>query len=233
MDSDPAQRTGFSSLNKPERHNMKHKILVATTNPGKLEELSQLLGDLNTRIHWKSLRDFPGVGEVIEDGSTFAHNARKKALGYAKATGLWTLADDSGLVIDALNSQPGVYSARFAADECTAADRKTLDAANYQKALRLLRDTPTAQRTARFVCHLCLADEKQALLEATGTVEGIINEVPVGENGFGYDPIFYIPSLDKTAAQLENHEKNQISHRGNAIRKFKPLLRNRKGVAFA
>ncbi|MBL7214597.1 MAG: RdgB/HAM1 family non-canonical purine NTP pyrophosphatase [Phycisphaerae bacterium] len=205
---------------------MNNRILVATTNPGKLKELSELLGDVGTDIQWLCLREFPGVSEIVEDGSTFARNAQKKALGYAKATGLWTLADDSGLVIDALDGQPGVLSARFAANECQSADRKTLDIANYQKLLRLLKDVPPSQRTARFVCHLCLADEKEILLEATGTVEGMINHGPVGENGFGYDPIFYIPSVKKTAAQLENHEKNQISHRGNAIRKLKPMLQN-------
>lgn len=202
------------------------KILVATTNSGKLEELSELLGDIGADIEWLCLKEFPGIEEVVEDGGTFAENARKKALGYAKATGLWTLADDSGLVIDALDGQPGVFSARFADDECPSTDRKALDVANYQKALRLLKDIPDSQRTARFVCHLCLADDKEILLDATGTVEGVINHEPVGENGFGYDPIFYIPSLKKTAAQLKNHEKNQISHRGNAIGKLKPLLEN-------
>ncbi|HOK94727.1 MAG TPA: RdgB/HAM1 family non-canonical purine NTP pyrophosphatase [Anaerohalosphaeraceae bacterium] len=200
------------------------KILVATTNPGKLEELSMLLGDIAGRIEWVSLRDFPGLPEIVEDGATFADNARKKALGYAQATGLWTLADDSGLCIDALHGQPGVLSARFAADECPAADRKTLDKANYQKVLRLLKDIPDSQRTARFFCHLALVDDKQILLEATGAVEGVIINQPRGQNGFGYDPIFYIPSLGKTAAQLDNSSKNQVSHRGHAIRQMKPLL---------
>ncbi|MCI0500021.1 MAG: RdgB/HAM1 family non-canonical purine NTP pyrophosphatase [Planctomycetales bacterium] len=200
------------------------KILVATTNPGKMEELSMLLGDSTGGIEWVSLRNFSRIPEVVEDGNTFAENARKKALSYAKASGLWTLADDSGLIIDALNGQPGVLSARFAADEYPGTDRKTLDKANYQKVLRMLKDVPDSQRTARFICHLCLADEKQILLEATGTVEGVIIDQPRGKNGFGYDPIFYIPLLNKTAAQMENHAKNRISHRGNAIRKLKPLL---------
>jgi XTP/dITP diphosphohydrolase len=203
---------------------MKHKILVATTNPGKLEELSQLLGKSAGWVEWVSLRQFPEIPEVVEDGSTFAENARKKALGYAKATGLWTLADDSGLCIDALNGQPGVLSARFAANECSETDRKTLDKANFQKVLRLLKDVPDSKRTARFICHLCLADNEKILLEAAGSVEGVIIDQPRGQNGFGYDPIFYIPSLKKTAAQLENHDKNQISHRGNAIGKLKPML---------
>ncbi len=183
-----------------------------------------LLGDSTGGIEWVSLRNFSRIPEVVEDGNTFAENARKKALSYAKASGLWTLADDSGLIIDALNGQPGVLSARFAADEYPGTDRKTLDKANYQKVLRMLKDVPDSQRTARFICHLCLADEKQILLEATGTVEGVIIDQPRGKNGFGYDPIFYIPLLNKTAAQMENHAKNRISHRGNAIRKLKPLL---------
>ena len=200
------------------------KILVATTNPGKMAELSELLGETGADIEWVSLREFPDVSEVEEDGDTFAANARKKALGYAKATGLWTIADDSGLVIDALNGRPGVYSARFAADECDSSDRKAMDVANYQKVLRLLKNVPQEQRTARFKCCLCLAGNDEILLEADGAVEGVMNDGPVGDNGFGYDPIFYIPKLHKTAAQLENHEKNLISHRGNAIKKFKPLL---------
>lgn len=201
------------------------RILVATTNPGKLEELSLLLGDISEDIEWLSLRDFPKAAEIVEDGKTFADNARKKALGYAQATGLWSLADDSGLCIDALNGQPGVISARFAADECPSADRKTLDIANYQKVLRLMKDIPPARRTARFICHLCLADDKKILLEAAGTVEGLILEQPKGRNGFGYDPIFFIPSLGKTAAQLDNGVKNKVSHRGRAIGQIKPLLK--------
>ncbi len=184
------------------------KILVATTNPGKMKELSEMLSAAG-HAEWLSLRDFPDVPEVEEDGHTFAENARKKALGYAAATGLWTLADDSGLLINALDGAPGVYSARFAADEYDqkSPDRKTIDRLNYQKALRLLDSVPDAQRTARFCCHLCLAKPGQILLETTGFVEGVINRAPVGDNGFGYDPIFYIPAAGKTAAQLDSIEK--------------------------
>ena len=203
---------------------MKRQILLASTNPGKLAELSQLLGAVNEQIKWVCLKDYPGTSEVVEDGDTFAENARKKALGYAKATGHWTIADDSGLVIDALNGQPGVYSARYAADECRSDNRKDIDSANYKKVLIELKDTPNKNRTARFMCCLCLASPGKVLLEAEGTVEGVINHAPLGENGFGYDPIFYLPSLNKTAAQLDHQEKNRISHRGNAIRKFRPLL---------
>ena len=202
---------------------MKRRILLASTNQGKLAELSELLGTINEKVEWLCLKAYPDIPEVVEDGNTFAENARKKALGYAKATGLWTIADDSGLVIDALNGNPGVYSARYAADECSG-NRKTIDMANYRKVLANLKNIPDKERTARFMCGLCLASPERVLLETEGTVEGIINHGPIGENGFGYDPIFYIPSLNKTAAQLDPQEKNSISHRGNAIRNLKPLL---------
>ena len=202
---------------------MKRRILLASTNQGKLAELSELLGAIHEKIEWVCLKAYPDVPEVVEDGDTFAENARKKALGYAKATGLWTLADDSGLVIDALGGKPGVYSARYAADEC-GGHRETIDTANYKKVLAELKDTPDQKRAARFMCALCLASPGKILLETEGTVEGVINRGPIGNNGFGYDPIFYIPSLNKTAAQLDPQEKNNISHRGNAIRKLRPLL---------
>ena len=205
---------------------MKRQILLASTNPGKLAELSDLLGTVNEQVEWLCLKNFPDVKEVVEDGNTFAENARKKALGYAEATGLWTIADDSGLVIDALNGEPGVYSARYAADVCRSKNRKDIDTANYKKVLVHLQDTPDKDRTARFMCGLCLASPGTILLETEGTVEGVINHAPVGNNGFGYDPIFYIPSLNKTAAQLDHQEKNLISHRSDAIAKLRPLLVN-------
>ncbi len=199
------------------------RILVASTNPGKLAEIRAMLG---VDIEWATLRDFPNVAKIEEDGQTFAENARKKALEYAKATGLWTLADDSGLVIDALGGQPGVRSARFA--EHNRGDRRErrdfLDKRNFEKVLALLKGVPAERRTAKFVCCLCLASADKVLAETQGTVEGIITEKPIGENGFGYDPIFYVPELKRTVAQLSQDEKNSISHRGNAIRKLKPLL---------
>ena len=201
---------------------MKHCILLASTNSGKLAELSELLDPLNEHIEWHCLKDFPDVLEVVEDGNTFLENARKKALGYAEATGLWTIADDSGLVIDALDGRPGVYSARYALDKCESGTN--IDKANYKKVLAELKDIPDTKRTARFMCCLCLASPDKILLETEGTVEGVINHAPVGQNGFGYDPIFYVPPLNKTVAQLDSQEKNRISHRGHAIRKLKPLL---------
>jgi XTP/dITP diphosphohydrolase len=195
------------------------KILVASTNPGKLAELKSMLGG---DIDWVGLADFPNVGEIEEDGKTFAENARKKAIGYAKATGLWTLADDSGLVVDVLGGQPGVKSARFAGAKDK--DRKIVDRKNFEKVLKLLESVPKEKRSARFVCCLCLASPEKVLIETERKLEGIIGERPVGENGFGYDPIFFVPKLNKTVAQLAAGEKNAISHRGNAIRKLKLLL---------
>ena len=198
---------------------MKRSILIATTNSGKIAELAALL---DADVDWMSLSDFGDIAEVVEDGLTFAANARKKALGYARATGQWTIADDSGLVVDALDGAPGVNSARFSG--CKDNDRAIIDLKNIEKVLSLLRNIPGEKRTARFVCHICLADIREVLLETEGTVEGVIAENPIGQNGFGYDPVFFIPRLNKTVAQLSAEQKNAISHRGNAIRKLKPLL---------
>jgi XTP/dITP diphosphohydrolase len=204
---------------------MKHKILVATTNPGKTKELSAMLAELAGQIEWLSLRDFPNAQEVEEDGATFAENAAKKALGYARQTGLWTIADDSGLVIDALNGLPGVFSARFAAEENEKLPRHEQDRKNNQKVLSLLKNIPQAQRAARFVCCMCLANPQEILIQTEGKIEGQIIDTPLGDNGFGYDPLFYVPSLGKTTAQLDSEHKNSISHRGRAVQQLKPLLK--------
>ena len=197
------------------------KILVATTNPGKIAEIGAMLGG---QMNWLGLADVGPVAEIAEDGATFAENARKKALGYAKASGLWTIADDSGLVVDALGGAPGVKSARFSGEKPHGADRALIDHQNMAKVLDLLKAVPEERRTARFVCCLCLAGPEKVLIETEGTVEGLITDKEIGKNGFGYDPIFFVPRLKKTVAQLSREEKNAISHRGNAIRKLKPLL---------
>ncbi|MHC4115583.1 MAG: XTP/dITP diphosphatase [Planctomycetota bacterium] len=199
---------------------MKRKILVATTNPGKIAELKAML---EAEAEWLGLSDFEQIDEIEEDGDTFAENARKKAVGYAKATGHWTIADDSGLVVDALGGAPGVKSARF--NGAKDKDRKLLDKKNLVKVLELLKGVPSEKRTAKFICHLCLASPEEILIETQGALEGMIAEEVRGENGFGYDPIFFLPRLNKTIAQLSAAEKNAISHRGNAIGKLKPLLR--------
>jgi XTP/dITP diphosphohydrolase len=197
---------------------MRQRILVATTNPGKIAELRAMLDAV---LEWVSLADFPNIPEIKEDGQSFAENARKKALGYAKQTGLWTIADDSGLVVDALDGSPGIKSSRFSGKET---NRKLLDHKNMTKVLKLLEGVPAKKRTARFVCCLCLASSEKILIETKGRLEGFIAENEIGENGFGYDPIFFVPHLNKTVAQLTREEKNSISHRGNAIRKLKPQL---------
>ena len=199
----------------------KRKILVATGNPGKIVEIRAML---DADVKWLGLADLPPMDEIAEDGKTFAENARKKALGYAKETGLWTLADDSGLVVDALNGAPGVKSARFSGEKPKDADRTLIDHRNIAKTLELLKGVPQDKRTARFVCRLCLAIPERILIETEGILEGLITDREIGQNGFGYDPIFFVPHLNKTVAQLSSQEKNAVSHRGNAIRKLKPLL---------
>jgi XTP/dITP diphosphohydrolase len=197
------------------------KILVATGNPGKIAEIGAML---DADVRWLGLADLPSMVEIAEDGTTFAENARKKAAGYAKTTGFWTLADDSGLVVDALGGAPGVKSARFSGEKPKGADRTLIDHRNIAKVLELLKNVPKEKRTARFVCRLCLASPERILIETEGVLEGLITDREIGQNGFGYDPIFFVPHLKKTVAQLTSEEKNAISHRGNAIRKLKPLL---------
>ncbi|HLB72755.1 MAG TPA: XTP/dITP diphosphatase [Sedimentisphaerales bacterium] len=199
----------------------RRRILVASTNPGKMAELRAML---DADVEWVGLSDFPGLPEVEEDGATFAENARKKAVGYARATGLWTIADDSGLAVDALGGEPGVKSARYSGEKLPGEERTLLDHRNMKKVLELLDGVPKEKRTARFICCLCLASPKKVLLETTGKVEGVITDREIGTDGFGYDPIVFIPDMGKTVAQMTAEEKNSISHRGNAIRKLKPML---------
>ncbi len=198
---------------------MKRQILVATTNPGKIRELREIL-DLD--VQWLGLSEVPPMPEVREDGATFAENARKKATTYARLSGLWTLSDDSGLVIDALQGEPGVFSARYSG--ATGVDRATLDRLNMEAVLKKLTGVPEDRRSARFVCHVCLASPQEVLLETHGVFEGRIIDTPKGSQGFGYDPIFWVPQLQKTVAQLNPAEKNARSHRGQAIARLKPLL---------
>ena len=200
---------------------MKRQILVATMNAGKMRELAALL-DFGREVEFRGLGDFEQIEEVVEDGRTFAENARKKAVGYSKQTQAWTIADDSGLVVDALGGRPGVMSARFSGAKC--ANTGLLDHRNMTKVLSLMEGVPPHQRRARFKCCLCLANGEEILAETEGTLEGRIAEEELGANGFGYDPIFYVPGLSKTVAELSAEEKNEISHRGQAIRRLRPLL---------
>jgi XTP/dITP diphosphohydrolase len=200
---------------------MERKILVATTNIGKIAELKAML-DLDAQ--WLDLSYYPEIEEIEEDGQTFIENACKKAIGYARATGQWTIADDSGLQVDALGGEPGVKSARYSGDKTVNIDGSLIDHRNIAKVLELLEDVPQEKRTAKFFCSLCLASPEQVLIETEGVLEGLITKKEIGKNGFGYDPIFFVPHLNKTVAQLTSEEKNAISHRGNAIRKLKPML---------
>ena len=199
------------------------EIVLATGNPGKLREIAQVLSGLPVDV--VGLNEITDIPEPAETGATFAQNARDKALYYARATGRWCLADDSGLEVDALGGAPGIHSARYSSDTVApTADRKTIDLANNAKLLTALKDVPDHDRTARFVCCLALAGSGGILIETSGTFEGLIARSGAGDNGFGYDPLFYIPDLDCSAAQLPPEEKNRISHRGQAVRRFAELL---------
>lgn len=184
-------------------------ILIATTNPGKFLEISSFLKELPFRL--LSLRDFPKAPAVIEDGVTFLDNARKKAHQTARWSGLAALADDSGLSVDALGGQPGVHSARYAGENAGDED-------NRQKLLRELKGISSDKRGAAFLCVLVLAYPDGSEIVAEGKVDGVITEAPRGTKGFGYDPLFLIPSLGRTTAELEIEEKNALSHRGRALR---------------
>ena len=199
------------------------EIVLATGNPGKLREMAQVLSGL--AIDVIGLKELGDIPEPEETGETFAENARDKALYYARATGRWCLADDSGLQVDALDGAPGVRSARYSRDTVPpGSDRKTIDLANNAKLLGALEDVPDEQRTARFRCCLALANAEGVLIETDGTFEGRIARTPAGENGFGYDPLFFTPERNCSAAQLPPQQKNAISHRGQAVRRFAELL---------
>ncbi|MFH1747916.1 MAG: RdgB/HAM1 family non-canonical purine NTP pyrophosphatase [Planctomycetota bacterium] len=191
------------------------EILLATKNPGKLRELREITAD--SPLIWHGLDVYPNIPEAVEDGSTFAENARRKALLYAAATDMYTLADDSGLQVDYLNGAPGVLSARYAG---TPHD----DAANNRKLLAALEGVPSAERTARFCCNMAFVRPNEILCESAGSVEGVIITAPRGDNGFGFDPLFLIPALNQTMAELPAVEKNALSHRGQALRAMLPKI---------
>ena len=189
----------------------KNKIIVlATRNKGKTVEIRDLLEDFPVKI--KNLDDFGPIPEVVEDGSTFEENAYKKASFTARVLGFPALSDDSGLVVEALGGAPGVHSARYAGPDASDAQRngKLLAAMEHQ-----------SNRKATFACVISLAVPTGPALTYEGRCDGVIAQVPSGSNGFGYDPVFYYPPLDKTFAQLSIAEKSQVSHRGNALRELR------------
>ena len=193
------------------------RLLIATHNRGKLIEYQELLAGLPLDL---CTLDDVGIREdVKENGKTFAENARIKAVEYARQSRMLTLADDSGLQVDALGGEPGVYSKRYAGDSASDADRNTF-------LLYKLRDVPAEARTARFRCAIAIADPDSKVWETSGTCEGDILFEPRGTNGFGYDPIFYFPKQHQTMAELPTADKNKISHRARAAEGARVILEN-------
>ncbi len=186
------------------------KLVIATKNAGKLSEVAAYLDGAGAGVELLSLADFPGFPDIEENGGTFLENALIKARTVSSVTGLLALADDSGLVVDALDGAPGVRSARFA----------PTDAERNAKLLVMLDTVPDYARTARFVCAMAFVGPDGSEWTTEGVCEGIIARKPIGEDGFGYDPIFYYPPLDATFAQLPRDMKNSVSHRGIALRAF-------------
>jgi len=208
---------------------MTDDLLLATSNPHKIDEVRAVLAPLGiTVVGLETLDHVPE--EPVEDGATFAANARIKAVYYARASGRMCAADDSGLEVDALDGAPGVRSARYAGIGDTRQER---DQANNEKLLAALADVPESRRTASFVCAMCLVDGDGAVLaETQGTFSGVIAFAPRGTNGFGYDPLLHLPDEGRTSAELTPDEKNARSHRGDAARKLAAILeRLRPGPA--
>src|ERR1700688_1215477 len=195
------------------------RILIATSNPGKLRDFAGAAAPHGIEI--AGIPGFASLPAVIEDGLTFEENARKKAEEYSRAAaGEIVVADDSGLEVDALNGAPGVHSARYAADQPHLASENTDDESNNARVLRELRGVSPDRRSARFVCALAAARDGNTLATFRGTAEGILLDAPRGTNGFGYDPLFYFPQIQKTFAELSAEEKAGYSHRGAAFRQF-------------
>ncbi|MEW4563351.1 RdgB/HAM1 family non-canonical purine NTP pyrophosphatase [Bremerella sp. JC770] len=187
-----------------------HELVVATSNPNKVRELTDLLKPLGIPI--ASLPTDVPLQPVVEDGSTLQENARKKACGYARQTGRWVIADDTGLEVEVLDGAPGVRSARYAGDDASMA-------MNLALLIEHMKDVPDPQRSARFVCHLCVADpDGNIALEASGQCLGRIDRQPIGEFGFGYDSVFLIQGTDRTLAEMDQQQTAQVGHRGQAAR---------------
>lgn len=190
-------------------------LVIATKNRGKMREFSRALAGLG--FEFLSLHDFPDLGPIVEDGSTFLENACKKATAAARYSKLPALADDSGLEVDYLGGAPGVLSARFAG-------RDGDDEANNSKLLHLLSGVPYRERRARFRCALAVATPEDLLVTAEGFLEGYIGLEPRGKGGFGYDPLFVVPEYNCTLAEMELNTKNRISHRGRALEQLRGRL---------
>ncbi len=195
---------------------MEKKIIFATKNPGKMEEIRMILGDLNLPV--LSMKEAGIDLDIVENGTTFEENAKIKAKAVAEKTDAIVLADDSGLEIDYLNKEPGIYSARYMGED-TSYEIKN------QNLIDRLQGVPDEKRTARFVCAIAAALPDGRVLTSRGTIEGIIGYESRGNGGFGYDPIFYLPEYGCSTAELTAEKKNELSHRGKALRAMKEQLR--------
>ncbi|WHY84913.1 XTP/dITP diphosphatase [Neobacillus novalis] len=191
------------------------EVIIATKNPGKAREFEHIFASRGIVV--RTLLDFPEIPDVEETGSTFEENAILKAEAVSKALNKMVIGDDSGLMVDALEGRPGIYSARYAGEPKN-------DQNNTDKVLSELKDVPEVERTARFYCALAVAVPGQETITVSGTCEGRILEERRGSNGFGYDPVFYVPEQGAAMAELSSDEKNKISHRANALKKLDVVL---------
>lgn len=198
-----------------------NEIVLATRNPDKGRELGALLGGLGIRI--RTLADFPSAPEVVEDGTTCEANAIKKAREIARATGVPAVADDTGLEVDALGGRPGVYAARYAGEHATYED-------NCRKLLLELAEVPRSNRTARFLTVAAIAFPSGDVHVTQGSLEGVIAEQSLGDQGFGYDPVFLVPEFNRTLAQLTAEEKNRMSHRAKAFVQMRVWLEDHRNT---
>ena len=194
----------------------RRRILIATTNPGKIREIRGVLADVPVDL--VTLADLPAIQEPDENGATFAENARLKALYYAAATGVPSVADDSGIEIDALDKAPGIHSARWHGHDYSV---------KFRKIYELLAGKGVATSAARFVAAVAFAEDGRVPFESQGIVEGTIAPEPKGSHGFGYDPIFFYPPLGCTLAEVDGAVKEGVSHRGAAFRAFRDYLLTR------
>ena len=197
------------------------KIIFATGNEGKLKEIREILGSADFEVI--SVKQAGIALDIVEDGKTFEENALIKAKAVAACTDYIVMADDSGLEVDYLNKEPGVYSARYLGED-TSYDVKN------QTILDRLKGVPKEKRTARFVCAIAAVLKDGSLLTSTETIEGYIGEKPAGTNGFGYDPIFYVDTYGCSTAELSEEQKNEISHRGKALRAMKQQMKARNVI---
>ena len=198
----------------------KRRLLLATTNQGQAREIESYLEDLNIEI--LSLKELGQSEPFSETGTTFDENARGKSLFYSMNWEDLTLAEDSGLEIEALNGKPGVLSARYSGEQAT-------DEKNNQKVLERIKEVPSEKRKARFVSCMVLSQKGEVITKIKESVEGVITFEEKGTHGFGYDPLFYYPPLKKTFAELQPEEKNKVSHRGRALKKLKEYLLHHLG----